>query len=255
MKIIRLTRIRQWFIVADAESYLILKELGICMTRFHQDFLPTLKLLTDNHGVRGKEVKFREEILNPFLDRVGDTWLKKHPSFDCTIDGKTMVFEVRKPAGYDIARKTIPKLEERLAEFFARWGYRSTFEYSEARGKCRFAVEYWFDPERQPIVILEEDPQEKPKVQLKLGTMRLTFTFDNPRGSFSTMQDKNGDVNGKGVSIGYVQTQVEISQGGKFVPFHSSRCTYDQISNVHPLIIALMKIPNAHAANLDEQPE
>jgi hypothetical protein len=255
MKIIKLTRIRQWYIVADADSYLTLKSLGVCMTRFHQDFLPTLKLLTDKHDVRGKEVNFKTEILGPFLDRVGNTWLKKHPSFDCTIDSKTMTFEVRKADGYDTARKTIPKMEEVLSAFFARWGYRSSFEYSEARGKCRFAVEYWFDPERQPIVVLAEDVREKPKVMLKFGNLRLTLTFDDPRGAVQMLRDKSGDVSGKRVNIGYVHVGIEISQGGNFVPFHSTRCTYQQISNVKPMIAALMEIPNVHANNFDEKPE
>lgn len=256
MNIIKLTRIRQWYIVADADSYLTLKNLGVCMTRFHQDFLPTLKLLTQKHDVRGKEVNFKTEILGPFLDRIGKTWLKKHPSFDCTIDSKTMTFEVRKVDGYDIARKTIPKMEEVLSAFFARWGYRSTFTYSEARGKCRFAVEYWFDPERQPIVVLAEDVQEKPnKAMLKLGNLRFTITADDPRGSVSLLRDKSGDVNGKEVNIGYVHVKVEISQGGKFEPFQSTRCTYDQISDVRPWIAELMKIPNVNANNFDEKPE
>jgi hypothetical protein len=255
MKIINLTRIRQWYIVADAESYLTLKEIGVCMTRFHQDFLPTLKLLTDKHDVRGKEVKFKDEILDPFLDRVGNTWMKKHPTFDCTIDSKTMIFEVKKATGYDVARKTIPKMEEVLSAFFSRWGYRSKFEYSEARGKVRFAVEYWFDPERQPIVVLAEGVQEKPKVQIKFGTMRLSLAFDDPRGKVETLRDKSGDASGKRVNIGYVHVTIEISQGGKFVPFHSTRCTYDQVSSVKPIILALMDVPNVHANNFDLKPE
>jgi hypothetical protein len=257
-KIIRLTRIKQWYIPADSESYLVLRGAGVALNRFHQDFLPTLKLLTASHGIRGREVNFKDEILSPFLDKVGRAWKKKEHC-DCTLGAKTLVFESVKADGFAIAKATIPKLQDVLSKFFARWGYRVTFDYSEHRGKCKLNVEYWFDPERQPIVILEEEADDKPKVQFRLGNLRFTFVFDQydskttshplrPTQHPESRPDKTYD-------IGYVHTMIEISQGGTFTPLHTSRCTYAQLSSVKPLIKALMEVPNHHASNFDESPD
>lgn len=257
--LIHLTRIKQWYIPADAESYLTLRKAGVALTRFHQDFLPTLKMLTRGKNIRGKEIDFRKEIMAPYFDKIGATWNRK-PHCDCTIGSKTMVFETLKADSLTIAKASIPKLQDILTKFFQRWGYRSTFEYSELRGKCKLNVEYWFDPERQPIVILEEEPEElNQKVQFKLGNLRLTFTFDNfesrtviSRGGKRSNDDARPP---KDYHIGYVHTLVEISQGGKFVPVQSSRCTWSQLSSVKPLITALMDVPNHQPNNFNEAPD
>lgn len=258
-KFIRLTRIKQWYMPVDAESYLTLRRAGVALNRFHQDFLPTLKLLTASHGIRsGPEVKFKDEIMNPFFDKIGRAWKKKEHC-DCTIGAKTMVFESVKADGFAIAKATIPKLQDLLSKFFARWGYRATFEYSEHRGKCKLNVEYWFDPERQPIIVLEEEPEDKPKVQFRLGNLRFTFVFDQYESKTQSMplrhtQDPDSRPDKK-YDIGYVHTVIEISQGGTFTPLHTSRCTYAQLSSVKPLIKALMEVPNHHASNFDESPD
>lgn len=258
--IIQLTRIKQWYIPADAESYLTLRSAGVALTRFHQDFLPTLKLLTRAKNIRGKEKDFKREIMGPYFDKIGATWNRK-PHCDCTINSRTMVFETLKAESLAIAKASIPKLQDILTKFFQRWGYRYTFEYSELRGKCKLNVEYWFDPDRQPVVILEEEPEDSnSKVQFKLGNLRLTFTFDNfesrtviNRGGKRASGDDERPP--KDYHIGYVHTLVEISQGGKFVPVQSSRCTWSQLSSVKPLIAALMDVPNRQPNNFNEAPD
>lgn len=256
--IINLTRIKQWYIPADAESYLVLRRAGVALTRFHQDFLPTLKLLTRHKNIRGKEKDFKREIMTPYFDKIGQTWNRK-PHCDCTITSKTMVFETLKAESLSIARASIPKLQDILTKFFQRWGFRSTFEYSELRGKCKLNVEYWFDPERQPVVILEEEPEDlNRKVQFKLGNLRLTFTFDNFESRTvinSGAKQSDDGMPARDYHIGYVHTLIEISQGGKFVPVQSSRCTWSQLSTVKPLIAALMDVPNRQPNNFNEAPD
>ncbi|MDN3080069.1 MULTISPECIES: hypothetical protein, partial [Bacteria] len=92
--IIRLAQIKQWLIPADSESYKVLADVGIPLTIFHEDFLPTIKLVTDQHNIRGIGVNFKDEILDPFLSKVGTTWQKKAESATATIKSKDMVFEV-----------------------------------------------------------------------------------------------------------------------------------------------------------------
>jgi len=250
--IISLARIKQWFVPADAETYLTLKRIGVPLTQFHQDFLPTLQLLTRKHNIRGREVSFKTEILEPFLDKVGATWNKKLHC-EATIQAKTMKFEVLKTEGFAVAKASIPKLQDVLTKFFTRWGYRSTFEYSEARGKCKLNVEYWFDPERQPIVILEDEPAERPKVRFRLGNLRLTFVFDgyDSKTKMVSLPTQEDARPGLAYHIGYVHTLIEIRQGGSFTPLHSSKCKLADMSSVLPLISALMDIPNRNAHNFD----
>jgi hypothetical protein len=256
--IIKLTRIKEWYIPVDAESYKTLQRAGCPMTRIHKDFLPTLKLLTSAHGIRARNVDFAEGIMNPFLDKVGKAW-KSREHCDCVINKKTMVFESVKTEGFAIAKATIPKLEEKLREFFARWGYRHTFEYSELRGKCKLNVEYWFDPERQPIIVLEGKAEDKPKVQWRLGNLRLSFSFDNFESKTRALPDRPGATSESkpdlSYHIGYVYTLIEIRQGGTFTALHSSRCTYKELSSVAPLLKALMDVPNHNANNFDEEPD
>jgi hypothetical protein len=252
--ILRLARIKQWFVPADAETYLVLKRIGVPLTQFHQDFLPTLQLLTRKHSIRAKEVNFKIEILEPFLDKVGATWNKKLHC-EATIQARTMKFEVLKTEGFATAKASIPKLQDVLTKFFTRWGYRSTFEYSEARGKCKLNVEYWFDPERQPIVILEEETAERPKVRFRLGNLRLTFvfdSFDSKTRALPMRPGSNADSRPDlAYHIGYVHTLIEIRQGGSFTPLHSSKCKLSDLSSVQPLIAALIEVPNRNAHNFD----
>lgn len=226
--VIRLTKIKQWWLPVDTESYLALRDAGVPLVRFPVDFLPTLSLLTKKHHIRAKEVSFRDEILAPFLELVGTTWNKK-PHCRATLAARTMKFESVKPEVYTKAKESIAKLEDVLTKFFTRWGFKYLFEYSESRGKCKLNVEYYFDSTKLPVIPLETPVGDMPKIQLKLGFTRITMTFGER----------------------YVDTLIEVSQGGKFTPLHSTRCTYSQISSVKPMITALMQVPDHDIHNFD----
>jgi hypothetical protein len=249
--LIRLTKIKQWWLPADAESYSILKDAGVPLIRFHVDFLPTLKLLTDKHHIRAKEVHFKSEIMDPFMDLMGSTWNKK-PHCRATIGSRTMKFETLKPEAFAKAKESLPKLEALLAGFFTRWGFNHRFEYSESRGKCRLNVEYFFDSTKLPVIPLHTEPGTLPKIQLKLGFARLTFTFDNYDSKTVTLPPRRGQQEGVAEhKIGYVHLTVEVSQGGVFKPIYSNKCLYSQLSSVKPLIAALMTVPDHDIHNFD----
>lgn len=236
--VINLTRIKQWYVVADIDSYLRLKQLGAPMIRFHQNFLPTLHLLTKSNKVKIQGLDFNQSILDPFFEKTASTWVKKYGK--CTITSKVLVFQADgdKVPG---AKEAVSKLETLLQTFFQRWGYKFQFSYSESRGgtKMKFHVEYWFDSEKMPILQMETPVEEMTKVQFKVGFTRLTFSFDDPVKVANSKQ------------IGYVHLLIEISQGGKFTPFHSSKCLYSQLSSVKPLLLALMNVLNVDQHNLD----
>jgi hypothetical protein len=226
--IIRLTRIKQWYIPADTESYIELRKAGIPLLRIHRDFLPTVGLLTKSHNIKAKSVDFKTAILDPFLDKVGASWLRKD-NRRCEINATTMRFDAVKPESFEEAKTTIPKLQRVLEDFFARWGYGFRFELSQVKSRIRLNVEYWHDAERLPIIPLANDVAEGKPIQLKLGFTRITLKFDDR----------------------FVDTLIEISQGGVFKPLHTSRCLYSQMSSVAPLIKALCTVPNKDPHNFE----
>jgi len=140
-----------------------------------------------------------------------------------------MRFDAVKPESIAEAEEVIPKLQQVLEAFFARWGYGVTFELSKVKTRIRLNVEYWFDNNRMPILEVEQDVAELPRIQLKLGFTRISLSLGQK----------------------YVDTLIEISQGGVFKPLHSSRCLYSQISSVQPLIKALCSVVNHDVHNFD----
>lgn len=228
--VIRLTKVKQFYLPVDAESYLVLRNAGIPLTRIHQDILPTIQLLTRQNNIKAKEVSFANEIVTPFLDRVGAEWLKgEHRSV--TITAKTMRFETTNSKGLRSAEEAAPKLQACLERFFLRWGFRSTIEQSVHRNKCLIYVSYWLDANTQPVISLEQAATEIPAVTLTFGFTRLTLKL-GPR---------------------ECHLVVSTSQGGTFVPLHSTRCLYNQISDVRGMLTALLEIPSIDPTNPDNK--
>lgn len=250
-QIIRLTKIKQWYLPVDKESYTILRDAGVPLIRIPADFIPALSLLTKKHHIKAREVSFRDEILGPFLENVGTTWNKK-PFCKATIGARNMKFETTKAEVYTKMKEVIPKLVEVLERFFARWGYSYTIVPSESRQKWKIDVDYFFDSNKMPIIPLATPVEEQQKIQLKIGFTRLTFTFDDFHSKSVTLPPLLGSSEQrKEHRIGYVHLLIEISQGGVFTPLHSTRCTYTELSSVKPLIAALMHVPNMDIHNFD----
>jgi len=254
VKEIQLTKIKQWYIPVNTESYLALRSAGVPLLRIHQDFIPTLGLLVKNK-IRAKEVNFKTGILEPFLDKVGSSWLRKE-NRRCDIQATSMRFDAVKPESFEEAKETIPKLQAVLEKFFTRWGYGFTFDLSQIKTRMRLSVNYWLDSEKLPVIDIEQDVEELPPIPLKLGFTRLTFTFDNYKSKTVGLPPRLGSQErGKEHRIGYVHLLIEVSQGGIYKPIHSTRCTYTELSTVKPLIAALMSIPNMDVHNFDNPAE
>ncbi|QBQ74550.1 hypothetical protein BcepSauron_170 [Burkholderia phage BcepSauron] len=250
---IRLAQNKQWLIPADSESYKVLAAVGIPLTIFHEDFLPTIKLVTDPHGIRGVGFSFRTEILEPFLEKVGTTWKKKADTCDCTIRSRDMEFEVSmKDPAFTKARASVDRMHDALLDFFDRWGYRMTFEYAEARSKAVVKVTYWHDPAKIPVIGLNEKPESDQEVAaLTLGGMRITFKMDNFNERSRTLPARPGQDPKFEHEHGYVHVNVAVKQGGEFVPTLSTRARYAEVSNVLPAICQLMRVPQFNPNNFE----
>lgn len=244
--IANIVRVGERFIVADAESYNILREASLPFTVIPAETIETARALMAMKGIEVKEKNFESEFLVPFIKRARASWGAKSPDFTSQHQPGILILDSA-PAGADEARKMSPKIEGVIASFFRRWGFKFTYELSESRGKVRIGIEYAIDPKSNPVIELEKDAKDLPKYELELGGLKISLALDDPNGRIVTQG------NAKDVQIGYVYADVSIKQGGKYVPYRSGRCTYGEISSVVPMIAALMKIAENHPDNINKK--
>lgn len=219
-KLIRLTKIKQWYLPADVKSYKRLRKAGVPLLRFHERMLPTVAMIAKRSGIQAEEVSFKETILNPFLDRLSSEWTKLHEDTDVEINSKTIILKTTHADAADEVEPVFKDLEACVERFFERWGYSYTFEVSKKRGKYLVHVNYWYNDSKQPIVHVEDDPEKQTTIELVLGFLKLTLTMDDT----------------------HISTVVHTSCGGNWTPVHSSRCLYSQVTNLQPFIEGMFEL-------------
>jgi hypothetical protein len=242
---VNIVRIGERFIVADKDSYTILRAASFPATIIPAALIETSRTLLSYKDVAFNEQDFDQEFLAPFIKRARASWGAKSDAFTSQFQPGMLILDAA-PAGAEAARTMAPKIEAVTARFFSRWGFKHTFEVSESRGKVRISVEFSVDPKSAPVLELEKDSKDLQKFEIEFGGVKLSISMDDPRGRI----ESNG--NGKNVHIGYVYVDLSIKQGGKFVPYHSSRCTYGEISSVLPMIEALVQIAEKQPDNYNK---
>lgn len=229
-QIITLTKVRQFYLPVDAESYKILRSAGVPLIRIHENFIPTLSLITKSKKIKAQLVDFHETILNPYLDELGTRWQKKDHR-TATLNASVLKFETNHASIYQASKEPLEKVEASLRRFFTRWGYSASFETSENRGKRKLHVSYKHDSNRSPIIHMVEDPTSVPTIKLEIGFVRISLTM---------LENE-------------VETNISIATGGTWTSVQTTRCLYTQISDVRPFITALMKIPDHDPHNFDNK--
>lgn len=227
-KIIKLTKIKQWYLPVDAESYEILKQCGVPLIRIHENFLPTLGLVTKQKNIKAKSVNFTESIMNPYFDKIGELWNSK-PHRKCLITSSVLKFETTNPKILKRSKEHLEKIAASLRRFFTRWGYSCAIEISESRGRCKLHCAYKYSGDNLPVLPLVEDSTSMPTVKLKLGFTRISLVF---------MQRE-------------VEINIAKSAGGTWKSIDTSRCTYAQIGNVLPMLTALGDVISHDQHNAD----
>lgn len=228
--VVKLTKIKQFYMPVDADDYKLLRNLGVPVIRIHENLMPTLMLMFNKHKVKPQSVSFPDAIRDPYLDKIGETWQKKEHR-KATIAKTWMKFETTHASIQGPSREAMRKLEASLRRFFQRWGYSAAFEVSESRGKLKLHVNYRFDPERAPIIPLVEDATSVPQIKLDLGFVRLTLTLMKTD----------------------VEVNVSIAAGTGWNSLYTSRCLYSQISDVRPMLAALVNVASADPHNSDNK--
>jgi hypothetical protein len=175
-KIIKLVKIKQWYIPFDADCYQTLVRIKVPLTKIHQDFLPTLQLATGPRNIRAVSVPF-SEIFNEKLDKVGSVWLEKP-------DRKCKITETRSSFVCDSNernRKAIASLDNFLKQFCARWAFRYSAVFSETPSKLKLVVDHEFDQTLSPCVP-STLPVETSVYEVVLGFTKITVTTERKKG-------------------------------------------------------------------------
>lgn len=252
---IRLTKVKEWLIPADAESYKVLVKVGVPLVRMHMDMWPTIKVLLTKKKIKAEPVNFVDDIYDPFMERVGTEW-KKGNFFDCTLTSKELVFETTKKTAYKKALARIPALEACLRRFFDRWGYAATFIMDEHRGKIQYRVQYKHSQDKLPVIPLETPPEAIPETKIQFGFTRLIFKFNDRNGQKTHRVAGAQGSEGRNVAVSKgpeIELRIEISQGGKWIPYRTTSCLYTEVSNVMPLMLGLAHIVNTDSTNMDHE--
>lgn len=245
-QIANIVRVGERFIVADKDSYNLLRLSFFPATVIPEAMMDTARTLLAYKGVEFKEQDFESDVLLPFIKRARASWGSKHEAFTSQHQSGMLILDSAS-SGAETARAIAPKIESIMASFFRRWGFKHAFEISESRGKVRIGIEYSVDPKSKPVIELEKNVKELPKFELELGGFKISLALDDPKGRI----ESNG--NSKDVHIGYVHVDLSIKQGGRYVPYHSGRCTYGEVSSVAPMMVALMQIAENHPENINKK--
>lgn len=241
-QIANIVRIGERFIIADKDSYNLLRASSLPATSIPVGMLDSAKTLLAYKGIDFNEQDFDTEFLAPFIKRARASWGAKGEAFTSQFQAGMLILDATS-TGAEAARQMAPKIESVMAKFFSRWGFRQAFDVSESRGKVRISVEYSVDAKARPVIELEKDARDLEKFELELGGFKIGLSMDDPRGRIES------SGNGKNVHIGYVHVDISIKQGGTFVPYQSGRCTYGEVSSVLPMIAALVQIAEQQPDN------
>lgn len=170
--VIEFVKVKSWYIPADAKSYQTLRSLKVPLLKLHQDFIPTLQMVTRPAGIRARSIPIKE-VMDKFMDKIGEIWLSK-PGRRCRMNETRSVFHCKSTPKN---RKSINKLDSLFQEFTSRWGFSYSPVFSETPKELKLVLDYKFDPSRSPVVPAVVEHQE-PVFELELGFTKIKITFD-----------------------------------------------------------------------------
>ena len=230
--VIRFTKIKEWYFPVDAEDYKILQQLQIPAIRFHEHLMPLISEVCKKHGYQGRLVNFKDEILEPYTDKLGRRWNKRDFQ-EAVIHKASMTFAATSNKIKDDAKKRIDEYETSLRAFFERWGYDFSMDYSELRGKPKLTVSYRFNGDKLPVIPLIAPQEALPTIHFKIGFARLTFVL-GPR---------------------KMEVTYALAQGTQWNSLHTHECLYSQVGDIKSMIKLLTEISSRCPSNDGEPNE
>lgn len=216
-QVIRLVKIKQWYVPYSGNDYIALVGLGVTSTKIHEDLIDSVKLVASKKGlvIRGRHF---QNVLDSFLESIETQWFR-HPYRTAKFTKKRLKFATTKAEAFKRAKtKSIPSIELKLRDFFQRWGLGSEFVYSEHREQAQLVVDYWISDQRMPVIPVKSDPVVDNKATLELGSHRLVVWVDKHR----------------------LYWELNVKSGLEWAPKTSGTCSRDEVSNPHALLGVLV---------------
>lgn len=186
-KVITLVKYNQWFIPSDTQSYNELRALGLGMTQMHEDMLGLLKLQCQKKGIILKGRMFKT-VLGDFQSSVEKAWSKQHRV--AVMNQGRWIFRANKTAYAKAKSKSVVRLEQKLQEFFERWGISSEFTFTENEGKSLKLVVDFKKRTNIPLIPVDDLPEDQ-ECALTMNNHRLVISQDR-RFVYYKFQTKKG---------------------------------------------------------------
>ena len=165
----------------DLDTYQFLCSHSIFSTKFNINYLPSLK---DLFNCSIKQIPF-QSIFDNAMKKTEAFWLSE-PSSKLVVKDKECF--VLTASLSESNKERMKKVETAWRNFFARWGYHSSFMYDETQTKCKITVrhEHTSQPE---IKVAEELKQVKSDAKLLLGGVLELSIMDYDGQSYIHIED------------------------------------------------------------------
>ncbi len=240
--VINFVRIKQWYVPADADSYQLLKSVGVPMVRVHGDFLPTLQLVTKPRGIRAK-ARYFSEVYAEKMDALGAKWMSK-PDRKCKISDSRAVFTAKLTPRNRIK---INEIDDFFTRFTARWGFSYKPVYSESDKQLKLVVDIKFDPTKNPV-IPSMVPPEQVVHELELGFSKIKVTFNNRRSAPQFGDRTNSDRGNHPLGAPYSLLEVFVKAGCDWQLVHTGTFIAETVGNMQSFLQALAVIHTSQKA-------
>ena len=220
-QIVNLYQFKSWFIPADADSYSLMRGIGLPLLKFHSEMIETIKLATMPRGIELRACRLQKHLDAKF-DALGAKW-QSRAGRKCQITDRRLTFVAELNSKN---KKAINEVDHYLSALFARWGFYYDGQYSETHAKIKLVGDYHFDSKREPKVPLVEEAVN-PTAELVLGFNRIHLTFFNK----ATDQTK-----AQGWRIPVTLLEFETQAGTGWSPIWSGTFNHHQIGDLTSFI-------------------
>lgn len=206
---ITFARNKQWLIPLTDDDSRKLCKLGLKLTKFDIDFVPTLKLILKHKKEKASYVDFQSVVLDPAISKLEKFWAK-------TENSKVKYGNCQIKLFGDNNQSNLQKLrtiENKLALFFERWGYEVDFIHNETATRCSLTIDYAFSSERLPVITYDDreyDADFDPAI-LEFGDYRLLIYVHTDCFGFAFEKKKLG-ISGDSFETIASQSKIQYSK-------------------------------------------
>ena len=222
----------------DPESLTLMGKLNMGVNRLDSDFLPVLELACKRANIQVELLGFKS-ILNEFLRKIAGAWQAVKGRKNVFTKGQ-LIFTA--PLDKSVkTKKSVDRLNDSLAKFFARWGFAYSPTYSEdTKGKkLKLAVEYSYCANKTPVIAMDEKHNASLAVDiLHLGFTKVRFTLNKRRESPSLPTPGSSRVADK-VGTPFHIMEVLVQAGSNWEVVHTSTFADHEIRDLSPIIETL----------------